>query len=377
MRGCEFSLSPGVTLFVVGPSDPAIDRGWQTEMPPNAIYVPMDGEGGDNFEVLVDEAGREGLFIRILGEASGAEVAIDASQIVRMGDVRVGVKRVDEAWSDDVQRSLCADARLDDVARPASLQRRWTRTVVSCAAVMLLAAGLYVYWQAEPQRQAQSVADYLESLGGRATVLPGSDGRIYVLTGDRDERNALARALGADVVRRERLVLMALDEENARITQWIDASRVDVLYFKLSLEDPAAPELWINRRKNSLSEAELVRFREALLEKIPYARRVSITLHDEGEASGEAEDALRRQMVPFLRTDTPEGVTFHISTELDDVQLRRLYGFMQTFEKRWGKRLVRFNIDLRDDWTAQQSYAYGAAAYVKDGPHQWRFLDRQ
>ncbi|VVE63588.1 hypothetical protein PCA31118_01321 [Pandoraea captiosa] len=377
MRGCEFSLSPGVTLFVVGPSDPTFDRGWQTEMPPNAIYVPMDGDGGDNFEVLVDEGGREGLFIRVLNEGAGAEVAIDASQIARMGDVRVGVKRIDAPWSDDVQRSLCADARLDDVTRPAARQRRWTRTLVSCTVLMLLVGGAYYYWQAGPQRQAQSVADYLESLGGRATVLPGNDGHIYVLTENRDERNALARALGAEVIKRERLVLMALDEENARITQWIDASRTDVLYFKLSLEDPATPELWINRKKNGLSEAEMARFRESLLEKIPYARRVSITLHDESEASGEAEDALRRQMVPFLRTDTPEGVTFHISTELDDVQLRRLYGFMQTFEKRWGKRLVHFNIDLRDDWTAQQSYAYGTAAYVKDGPHQWRFINRQ
>ncbi|VVD90458.1 hypothetical protein PCA20602_01596 [Pandoraea capi] len=378
MRGCEFSLSPGITLFIVGPSDPAFDRGWQTEMPPNAIYVPMDGDGGDNFEVLVDDAGREGLFIRVLNEGAGAEVAIDATQIARMGDVRVGVKRVDDAWSDDVQRSLCADARLDDTIHPAARQRRrWTRALVSCAALLLLIGGVYYYRQSEPQRQAQGVSEYLESLGGRATVLPGNDGRIYVLTEDREERNALSRALGADVVKRERLELMALDEENARITQWIDASRTDVLYFKLSLEDPATPELWINRRQSGISETEMTRFRAALLEKIPYARRVSITLHDENEASGEAEDALKRQMVPFLRTDTPEGVTFHISSELDDVQLRRLYGFMQTFEKRWGKRLVHFNIDLKDDWTAQQSYAYGSASYVKEGPHQWRFINRQ
>ncbi|VVD77575.1 PrgH/EprH family type III secretion apparatus protein [Pandoraea anhela] len=378
MRGCEFSLASGITLFVVGPSDPAFDRGWQTEMPPNAIYVPMDGDGGDNFEVLVDDAGREGLFIRVLNDGAGAEVAIDATQIARMGDVRVAVKRIDEPWSDDVQRSLCVDARLDDAVHPGLRhRRRWTRALVSCAVFVLLMGGLYYYWQAAPQRQARGVSEYLESLGGRAIVLPGGDGRIYVLTADREERNALARALGGDVVKRERLVLLALDEENARITQWIDASRTDVLYFKLSLEDPATPELWINRKQNGIAEAEMTRFRAALLEKIPYAKRVSITLHDENEASNEAEDALKRQMVPFLRTDTPEGVTFHISTELDDVQLRRLYGFMQTFEKRWGKRLVHFNIDLKDDWTAQQSYAYGTASYVKEGPHQWRFINRQ
>ncbi|VVD85446.1 hypothetical protein PAQ31011_01342 [Pandoraea aquatica] len=377
MRGCEFALPSGVTLFVIGPSDPAFDRGWQTEMPPNAIYVPMDGDGGDNFEVLVDDAGREGLFVRVLNEGAGAEVAIDASQIARIGDVRVGVKRVDAVWSDEVQRSLCADARLDDGVSPARARRRWQQAFWSCAVVVLLVASAFFYWRSEPQRQAQSVSEYLESLGGRATVLPGNDGHLYVLTEDGDARNALTRALGAEVIKREKLVLVALNEENARITQWIDTSRTDVLYFKLSLDDPAVPELWINRKQKGLSDMEMAQFRQALLEKIPYAHRVNITLHDETEASGEAEDALKRQMVPFLRADTPEGVTFHISTELDDVQLRRLNGFMQTFEKRWGKRLVHFNVDLRDDWTAQQSYAYGPAAYVKDGPHQWRFINRQ
>ncbi|AKC69007.1 PrgH/EprH family type III secretion apparatus protein [Pandoraea oxalativorans] len=377
MRGCEFALPPGVTLFVIGPSDPAFDRGWQTEMPPNAIYVPMDGEGGDNFEVLVDDAGREGLFVRVLNEGAGAEVAIDASQIARIGDVRVGVKRVDAAWSDEVQRSLCAQARPDDEVSPARVRRRWQQAFWSCAVVVLLVASAFFYWRSEPQRQAQSVSEYLESLGGRATVLPGNDGHLYVLTEDGDARNALARALGAEVMKREKLLLVALDEENARITQWIDTSRTEVLYFKLSLDDPAVPELWINRKQKGLSDVEMAQFRQALLERIPYAHRVNVTLHDETEANGEAEDALKRQMVPFLRTDTPEGVTFHISTELDDVQLRRLYGFMQTFEKRWGKRLVHFNVDLRDDWTAKQSYAYGPAAYVKDGPHQWRFINRQ
>ena len=378
MRGCEFALPGGVTLFVVGPSDPAFDRGWQTEMPPNAIYVPMDGDGGDNFEVLVDDAGRDGLFLRVLGEGAGMEVAIDATQVARVGDVHVGVKRADDTWSDEVLRSLCNDARADDTARPAARQRRrWLRAIGAIALIMLVTGGAYLYWQSAPQRQAQGVSDYLETLGGRAVVLPGNDSQMYVIAPNRAERNALTRALGQAVIQRERLEVVALDEENARITQWIDASRTNVPYFKLSLDDPTAPELWINRQKFRLSESETAKFRQALLEKIPYARRVTLTLHDETDASGEAEDALKRQMVPFLRTDTPDGVTFHISTELDDVQLRRLYGFMQTFERRWGTHLVRFNVDLRDDWSAQQSYAYGTAAYVKEGPRQWRFINRQ
>ncbi|ALS59868.1 PrgH/EprH family type III secretion apparatus protein [Pandoraea norimbergensis] len=376
MRGCEFTLTEGVTLFVIGPSDPAVDRGWQADMPPNAIYVPMDGEG-DNFEVLVDHDDRPGLFVRVLSDVAGREVAIDATQIAEIGDVCIGVRRVNEPWSTHVSRSMCAQRGPSDAVQHSVGRRRWQQMFWGTLLLAVLAGGVWFYVRSAPQRQAEGIAEYLETIGGRAQVLPGTDGMMYVLTEDSAQRLSLTRILGAAVIQREGLVVLALDEENERITQWIDASRNQVPYFKLYFDDPAAPELWVGKQHFRLSEHEATQFRSLLHEKMPYAKRVSIVPHDEADASNEAEDALKRQMVPFLRTDTPEGVTFHISAELDDVQLRRLYSFMQSFAKRWGTKLVRFNVDLRDDWTGQKSYAYGTMAYIKEGPHQWQFVNRQ
>ncbi|VVE03963.1 hypothetical protein PPN31114_02276 [Pandoraea pneumonica] len=377
MRGCEFMLTNGVTLFVIGPSDPAIDRGWQADIPPNAIYVPMDGEG-DNFEVLVDHDGRPGVFVRVLSDAAGREMGIDATQIADIGDVRIGVRRASEPWSEEVSRSMCAPAGATDAAmHPDKRRRRWRQMLWVTVLLIGVAGSSWLYLRSAPQRQAEGIADYLETIGGRARVLPGTDGMMYVLTEDSAQRLSLTRILGAAVIQREGLVVLALDEENDRITQWIDASRNQVPYFKLYFDDPATPELWVGKQHFRLSSPEAAQFRSLLHEKMPYAKRVSIVPHDEADASNEAEDALKRQMVPFLRTDTPEGVTFHISAELDDVQLRRLYSFMESFAKRWGTKLVRFNVDLRDDWTGQKSYSYGAMAYVKEGPQQWQFMQPQ
>ncbi|VVD68375.1 hypothetical protein PIN31115_00467 [Pandoraea iniqua] len=379
MRGCEFTLTEGVTLFVIGPSDPAVDRGWQADMPPNAIYVPMDGEG-DNFEILVDHDDRPGLFVRVLSDVTGREVGIDATQIAEIGDVRIGVRRLSEPWSAHVSRSIYAQGGASDTAQQSGHRhgrRRWQQLFWGTLLLATLGGGAWFYASSAPQRQAEGIAAYLETIGGRAQVLPGTDGMMYVLTDDSAQRLSLTRILGAAVIQREGLVVLALDEENERITQWIDASRNQVPYFKLYFDDPTAPELWVGKQHFRLSEQEATQFRTLLHEKMPYAKRVSIVPHDEADASNEAEDALKRQMVPFLRTDTPEGVTFHISAELDDVQLRRLYSFMQGFAKRWGTRLVRFNVDLRDDWTGQKSYSYGAMAYIKEGPQQWQFVNRQ
>jgi hypothetical protein len=104
LRGGEFVLETGTTLIVASPPDALRHGAGQTAFPDNAIFVPVDDDGG-NFEVdvSVSEDGMASIALRDLNDAAGHEAPYVANTVRRIAGLDIALRRQDEAWSDAVR----------------------------------------------------------------------------------------------------------------------------------------------------------------------------------------------------------------------------------------------------------------------------------
>ena len=103
LRGGEFVLAKGITLIVARSPQALQHDAGQAEFPDNAIFVPVDDEGG-NFEVEVSaqEDGTVDIALRDLNVNEAAdEAAYTPNTVRRIAGLDIALRAQDEAWSDE------------------------------------------------------------------------------------------------------------------------------------------------------------------------------------------------------------------------------------------------------------------------------------
>ncbi|HEY4074383.1 MAG TPA: PrgH/EprH family type III secretion apparatus protein, partial [Herbaspirillum sp.] len=102
LRGGEFALDAGITLFVVSSPDAFHHDAGQPDFPDNAIFIPCD-EGGANFEVEVrpEEDGALSIHLRDLSDFSEQQPYV-ANSVRRIGGLDFALCRQGDAWSEEV-----------------------------------------------------------------------------------------------------------------------------------------------------------------------------------------------------------------------------------------------------------------------------------
>ncbi|EBE5240429.1 PrgH/EprH family type III secretion apparatus protein [Salmonella enterica] len=216
----------------------------------------------------------------------------------------------------------------------------------------------------------------LDSLLGqekeRFQVLPGRDKMLYVAAqNERDTlwaRQVLARG---DYDKNARVINE--NEENKRISIWLDTYYPQLAYYRIHFDEPRKPVFWLSRQRNTMSKKELEMLSQKLRALMPYADSVNITLMDDVTAAGQAEAGLKQQALPYSRRNHKGGVTFVIQGALDDVEILRARQFVDSYYRTWGGRYVQFAIELKDDWLKGRSFQYGAEGYIKMSPGHWYF----
>ncbi|WP_053006630.1 PrgH/EprH family type III secretion apparatus protein [Chromobacterium subtsugae] len=363
LRGCEFPLPAGRTLFVVGPEPMLDSAATLPELPADTLYVPL-AQGGVNFELQAAD-GRAS--IRQLGEHAADAYPAELNRALKIGELELALRHPGQAWTEDIllhpQAAAPAAERPDRASRPA-----WPAAL----AIVLLAAlagGAYWLWDT-PQRQAAQLSALLGRDAQRFQVLPGRDGAFYVAAADdRDAawaRQALLRGGGlARVINPRR--------ENERIDRWLADSRPGLAYYRLQLDDPRRPQLWTSLQRSALSAADTAALSQQLAGQLPYAERVDIVPMDDAAAAREAEAGLTRQALPFSRNKHPDSITFVIEGALDDGELQRARQFVDGYYRQWGSRYVQFATELKDDWLKGKSFKYGDQGYVKMETGHWYF----
>jgi type III secretion system PrgH/EprH family protein len=415
LRGGEFALDAGITLFVVSSPDAFHHDAGQPDFPDNAIFIPCD-EGGANFEVEVrpEEDGALSIHLRDLSDFSEQQPYV-ANSVRRIGDLDFALCRQGDAWSEEVLTytgnvSLPPEPSLpemelqqhaypepDDSVNTKHGGKRIRIISVALVSIFLASALAAILWSqsqsqssSAPQqttRQAIEKADaalsaqrsqivesskLLTGAVGQYRILPGRDGLVYVFAADdRDAawaQQALSRSAYADKTR-----IVQNSSERARVVRLLAGTERLLAYYILRLDNPARPELWLSSERAPLDAAARAALAQRMKVLLPYAEEIGIQSLSDSAIEAQAEAGLDRLGVQHKKIEHDSSVTMSIHGELADGELQKIRTFVEAFYQQWGTRYIHFSVEMEDDARKGKSFGYGSGGYVKSAASHWDF----
>ncbi|KWA80417.1 type III secretion system protein PrgH [Burkholderia ubonensis] len=367
LRGCEFLLPSGRTLFLVGPGSKLAAPDQLPELPVDTLHVPLE-EGGVNFELLIDETDLERVTLRELSDGVLEGRPAPLNLPLRVGELALALRPEHLPWSLEVLGY--PDSK--STANPIPTRRHpWVAISLVSLALILLAGGSYWLWSS-PQRQASELNALLGRDSQRFQVLPGRDDVFYVAAAN-ERDSAWARQVIARGDYNRPAQVINPTQENERVASWLADHYPNLAYYRLQFDNMRRPQLWVSRQRAAMSGSARQQLAHSLTAIMPYAERVDIIGLDDATAAHQAEAGLKRQALSFTRSDHADGVTFVIQGALDDGELLRVRRFVDVYYQQWGGRYVQFAVELKDDWLRGRSFRYGDQGYVKMSPGHWYF----
>jgi type III secretion system PrgH/EprH family protein len=397
LRGGEFVLEAGTTLFVVSAPDALHREAGQPEFPENAIFVPVD-EGGGNFEVDIgsDEDGLLQIAIRDLSAPDGLPAYV-ANSVRCIDGLAIALRSPQDVWSNEVLTYTGATAAMlppPENTPPSSGNNgcgKGARIAGLALLSAMLAAAVAVMWwsqhgpqsdrglkqavqkvQTAQRAQSAELSALLAGAVGRYRVLPGRDGLVYIFTADERDaawaRQAIARSSYAG---QSRIVLKST--EHARIAQLLGGAERALAYHILRLDNPARPELWLSQERAPLDASARKALAQRLTVLLPYAETVSVEFLADKTVAQQAAAGLDQLGVPYRKVVNDSSVTLSVSGQLADGELQKIRTFVETFYRQWGTRYIYFSVEMEDDSRKGKSFEYGVGSYVKSGASHWDF----
>lgn len=365
--GCEYQLSTPRTLFLVCDTEALMPAEAPADLPADSLYIPL-ASGGINFEIVLTSEHKAQLTLRELGSNAAPEHNIVFNEPFNVGSLMLAVRPTQEPWANAVLSYPTAEPT---PTRTVPLRNKTAIVIFIGLLLILLAAGYY-WQQHSQQRQSRELASLLGNEATRFQVIPGRNGLLYVSANNERDRSwatqVLARGDYSDPA-----TVISPQQENERIARWLANNHPDLAYYRLQLDNPRQPQLWISRQRTRLNDTQQQTLLKQLTEQLPYADQLLLQMVDDNLAVSSAENGLIRQALPYSRSDRSGNVTFLIEGALNDGELLRAQGFVEDYYRQWGTRYVQFAIELKDDWLKGKSFKYGAQGYVKMTPGHWYF----
>lgn len=372
LDGVEFTLSPGDTVFHVGPAR-SLHQGQLGATLANAdnvFYIPGDLAPA-SFRIHVGDEGAS-LEVRVDGRDDWSPQELPLNAVVHVVGLALAVRSDDEAWSPavlDHRLPVVIDAApgLPPMPRPArSRIRHWA---VAAAVVAMVAAG--GWWSYDRQRPATQVRT-LEAALARSpyaySVVHDADGRLYAF-GDSAEavawgQRASQRAGRVHDQYRER------HAEAARIGALLDSA--GVAYAVIRLRSPQQPEVVITAL--GLDDAGRRRQVQALLgPQMPYATSIDVRSVGDAQLVEIARAELRARGISTRAGAHAGRASVSNDVFLDDASLHAMARYRDDFVQQWGERRVRISIRLWDDLLKGRSYQYSQDQLLSVGEGRWDF----
>lgn len=367
LHGCEFHLLHGRTLFVVGQSSSFVMNDLIPVLPEETFFIPLS-EGGVNFEVLFESTSTDSVTIRELDEKGGqAHTRIATfNNVLNVGPLMIALRPEHLDWSSEV-------LEYSYVKTSSHMKRgkRYLPLIVGLITVVLFFSVGGMLWE-NPQKQATELGGLLGTDNQRFNVIPGRDKVLYVFANN--DRDAIwAKQVIARGDYREPAEVINSYQENKRISSWMADNYPFLAYYRLQMDNPRQPQLWISRQRVTLDSDAIKTLSSELTKLLPYTDVVNIVLIDDTVAVRQAELELKRQDLPYSRSEQTDTVTFVIQGALNDGELLRAKNLVDDYYSQWGGRYVAFAIELKDDWLKGHSFQYGDKGYVKMSPGHWYY----
>lgn len=369
LRGCEFLLSPGRTLLVVGQRAGMVADDRVPELPEETLFIPLE-QGGVNFEILYEDPDAESVTLRELAEdgVSVHQRAVTFNNVLHVGALMFALRPEHQAWF----AAVSEDSNVEMQA-PAQPAKRYAFVTLGLLVVAVMLAGGFLLAD-NPQKQADQLGMLLGTDNQRFQVMPGRNKVMYVVAAN--NRDAIwAQQIIARGDYAEPAQVINPEQENSRVMRWLADNYPSLAYFRLQLDNPRQPQLWISRQRTALDHDAAQMLNSQLMGLLPYADRVDIVSMDDAVAVHQAESELKRQALPYSRVDSSGSVTFVIQGTLDDGELLRARRLVDDYYRQWGERYVQVAIELKDDRFKGYSFRYGEHGYIKMSPGHWSYTN--
>ncbi|MGY4730898.1 PrgH/EprH family type III secretion apparatus protein [Burkholderia pyrrocinia] len=349
---------------------------YQAGQPNFRVRFTFDANDVDNAAEITDPIDFEVDFLYPDGSETQRGVL---NSICLSGDIAFAIKRRDDEWSEAVSSyalkpaqeavESCAPAENGEPPRSGNPTLRFAAKL---AVVLLVGAGLVglTYWQVQRYIGAQKLASVNSLLAGAPTrnvVLPGNDGKIYVLTDTQDGAEWDEQALFKAALP-EPTEVDVLSAERQRIEHRLDTAGIS--FITVRLDTPASPVLVVNANLSPITRENATR---ELRRATPYAQQVRMVGTDIRVVEREARGLLDSVGVRYRRLARRDGATFEVADSLSDEELAALQNLIASFSKKWGTHRVDFKIALRTDWLKGKSYREGGEGYVLLDHASWYF----
>ncbi|WP_339058239.1 PrgH/EprH family type III secretion apparatus protein [Candidatus Regiella endosymbiont of Tuberolachnus salignus] len=372
LKGCEFELGNGKTLFIVGKESDVLNQTHLPTFPENTIFIPVTSEG-TNFEIQVNE--ENNVFLQPLHSESETEknnpTAVVFNKIVKVGQLAFSIKAINTPWVSEI---LAYPVQKKVAPKPRRLAKKARLLLWGAVGVFTLMTALSIAQikKADDQQQTKELSSLLGDSEGKYQILPGHDGWIYILANNDKEmawaRQALIRFNSTQQVR-----VLSVQQEEKRIGLWLSENWSKVKYHRIRIETPRSPKVLISKERTELNDDQRTQLIKALNQQIPYAQQSQLLSISDKEVVYQAESGIKKMAVPYTRHDNGSSVTFVIQGALDDSQLQQLRSFVTHYTQAWGEHYVKFSVELKDDWLKGKSFKYGDQGYIKVSPGYWYF----
>ena len=370
LDGVEFTLSPGDTVFHVGPARTLQQGQLGTTLAnaDNVFYIPGDLAPA-TFRVQVAEDAVT-LEVRQQGADTWTSQPLVLNSVVHVAGLALAVRADHEAWSDQVlDHRLPVPAAV--AATPANTTARRATAGRWAAAVMAVIVGAGGWWLYDGQRPASQVRTLEAALAQspyQYSVVHDDEGRIYAFG---DSAEALAWGQRASY-RAGRLLDQYRDRqaEADRIGAVLESA--GVAYAVIRLRTPQRPEVVITALGPDDTEHRR-RVQALLVPQMPYAGSIDVRSVGDAQLVSIARAELRARGIS-TRAGTQAGrASIANDVFLDDAALHAMARYRDDFVRQWGERRVRISIRLWDDLLKGRSYQYSHDQLLSVGEGRWEF----
>jgi type III secretion system PrgH/EprH family protein len=381
MRGVEFSLFPGDSIFYLGPGS-ELTEGKVAETiarADNTFFIPDDTVTG-SFTIRIVEPDKDAGFAaeprievdeRIEGQDARHFRLIPCNVVETSARTFFAVRPAKATWSADVlgfeptsDHSMAAV----DVPRVRRPRLRATRYAIVLA-TLLIGGGFVAYRYQAPDMKVRGLAAALHGAPEDYDIVYGRDDKLYVFS---------ESAQGTEWARRasERMERSGTDRfvskrtEADRIGTLLTKAHID--YVVIRLDSPAEPVVLLSAepgQKNPMT----TQVNNLLLGALPYAREIKIDTVSDRKLLHLAQSGLRAQGISVRQDGSWPRVNLANDVFLDDASLNAMKLFITDFYRQWGSRRINISIRLWDDLLKDRSYQYDSRQMLSVGRRSWDF----
>lgn len=386
MFGCELHLPANDYFLIINPAVNLQDKSSElvsvgehehaAHYAVNTLYIPCD-ISSPNISLHLSQRHQddEGFYFDIeIHDENGNnhKPSLRENDIFIHEHIRLAVKKSDDEWSDSIKnfRALSLITAKDDAntAKETKKNRLLATFVSLVLSAILLFVSIFIYHKISDDQQIITLSERLSGAPVPLEVVKGRENKnIYILAKKSREMEWAKEAINK-MPNQENLFLILLSENKKDIINELSQMGYPVLQFDYS--SPQHPVLAIYRTLTHQEEIDLIK---VTLQKIPYALSVNFIVKTKEELVRDARQGLDKLNVHYRLIKTATGYSLVIRDALSDNTLNSLYEFISLFTQQWGDIVIKFSINLDENWLQNKSYLDSAKGYLFLNPRHWYF----